>query len=383
MSRIIKIGMDVHTTNYTLCAKEPFFGSHGFETITILEETAKPSVKSILTFINKVKSMSEEECTILCGYEAGGLGYSLFHELKKHDIKCVILAPSTMMEPKSGTYVKTDHRDARMIADCMMTAGGCSYVYIPTEGDDDIKCYIRMRDNHKNSLKKIKQQIQAFCLTQGYHYEKSPWTQTHLQWLYRLELSMIDREVLDEYLITYQYLSERMESFDKRIEEFSMQKEYIDSVKKLECFIGIKTNTALSLIVEIGDFQRFEHPQAFASYLGLTPGERSSGSSIRHTSITKAGNSHLRKLLIEAAQGICRGKVGYKSKDLKSRQKGNAGEVIAYADKGNIRLRKKYYSMILKGKNRNVAVTAVARELACFVWGMMNSVYEPRKAINL
>lgn len=363
--------MDVHTTNYTLCAKEPFFGNNGFESIIVLEATLLPTVKSILSFIDEIKRISEEECDILCGYEAGGLGYSLFHELKKHDINCVILAPSTMMEPKTGTRIKTDHHDARAIADCMMTSGACSYVYIPSKSDDDIKCYLRMRNDHKISLKKVKQQIHAFCLTQGYRYEKTPWTQKHLLWLRNIDLSIIDREILNEYLHTYQFLAERIEIFDNRIEEFALQKEYAESVKKLGCFLGIKTHTALSLIVEIGDFKRFKHPQAFAAFLGLVPGELSSGTTIRRTSITKAGNTHLRKLLIEASQGICKGRVGYKSKALKARQKGNLPEVISYADKANVRLRKKYVRMLFKGKNHNLAVTAIAREFACFIWGMM------------
>ena len=135
--------------------------------------------------------------------------------------------------------------------------------------------------------------------------------------------------------------------------------------------MGIQTHTALSLIVETGDFHRFAKGNTYAAYLGMAPGENSSGDKVRRTGISKAGNNHLRKLLIEASQGICKGRVGYKSRVLRARQAGNTAEVIAYADKGNVRLRKKYYKMIRGGKKRNVAVVAVARELACFVWGMM------------
>ena len=103
----------------------------------------------------------------------------------------------------------------------------------------------------------------------------------------------------------------------------------------------------------------------------LTPGESSSGEQRTRQGITKAGNSHLRRLLVEAAQSIARGRIGYKSKDLKARQRGNTAQVIAYADRANERLRRKYYRMIQRGVKRNVAVTAVARELACFVWGML------------
>ena len=123
--------------------------------------------------------------------------------------------------------------------------------------------------------------------------------------------------------------------------------------------------------METGDFARFVKGNVYAAYLGLAPGENSSSDNINRLEITKAGNSHLRLLLTETAGGICKGAVGHKLKDLRARQNGNAAEVIAYADKASTRLRSKYYRMIRHGKKRNVAVAAVARELACFVWGMM------------
>lgn len=141
--------------------------------------------------------------------------------------------------------------------------------------------------------------------------------------------------------------------------------------KKLGCFLWIKTHTALSLLVETGDFSRFAKGNTYAAFLGLTPGENSSGEKINRTGISKAGNRHLRQLLIEAVRGICKGTVGHKSKELRSRQSGNAAEVIAYADKANTRLRSRYYKFIRNGKKKNVAAAAVARELACFIWGMM------------
>ena len=138
------------------------------------------------------------------------------------------------------------------------------------------------------------------------------------------------------------------------------------------CFIGVKTHTALSVLVEVGDFHRFASAQNFASYLGLVPGEDSSGDGQTRLGITKAGNRHVRMLLTEASQCYARGQIGFKSKKLKSRQAGNSPQVIAYADKANERLRRRYYKMVLgKSKKPNVAKTAIARELACFMWGMI------------
>ena len=137
------------------------------------------------------------------------------------------------------------------------------------------------------------------------------------------------------------------------------------------CFKGIKTHTALSLIVETSDFQRFPTASQYAAFLGLVPGEHSSSDSCNRLPITKAGNSHLRRLLIEAANCYSRARVGRKCPDLKQRQKGNRPELIAYADKANDRLRRKYVRISTRSGG-NIAKTAVARELACFVWGMMN-----------
>ena len=172
-------------------------------------------------------------------------------------------------------------------------------------------------------------------------------------------------------MASYDTLAARIERLDARIDELAGMAKYKEKVKKLTCFLGIKTHCALSLVVETGDFTRFAKGNTYGAYLGLAPGENSSGEKVHRTGISKAGNNHLRCLLIEAAQGICKGKVGHKSKALQTRQKGNPAGVIAYADMANIRMRAKYYRMIRHGKKHNVAIAAIARELACYVWGMM------------
>ena len=231
-----------------------------------------------------------------------------------------------------------------------------------------------MRNDHKIALKKVKQQISAFCLRQGYHYDATVkhWTQAHLKWLRALKPEGLYLDILTEYLSTYDQLTDKIERMDRRIEELAGEPEYREGVKKLSCFLGIKTQAALSTMVEVGDFKRFSSAQRFSAYLGLVPGEHSSSESRNRLGITKAGNSHIRTLLVEAAQSYTRGRVGFKSKALKERQYGNPADVIAYADKANERLRRKYYTMVLtKGKKANVVKTAIARELACFMWGMM------------
>lgn len=377
MYRILKIGMDVHSTNYTLCAMEPVIGEEDrvFATIKVT-----PDYKNILMFIEnlKMKLGLDNKYDIQCGYEAGCLGYSLYNQLTAAGVKCVILAPTTMLT-QQGVRIKTDARDAHMIAQCL-SYGGYHAVYIPTEEDDSVKEYLRMRNDHKLALKKIKQQINAFCLRHGFQYPGTKWTQAHLKWIKKLEVKNMYRETLDEYIASYEEQESKIERFDTRIEEIAGQEKYREKVKRLGCFLGIKTHTALSLIVETGDFERFAKGNTYAAYLGLAPGENSSSDNINRTGITKAGNSHLRQLLIESAGGICKGAVGHKSKDLRARQNGNSAEVIAYADKANTRLRSRYYKFIRHGKKRNVAVAAIAREVACFVWGMMTDHIEMKSA---
>jgi transposase len=270
--------------------------------------------------------------------------------------------------------VKTDKRDAGNIARCL-AFHTYSKVNVPTAEDEATKEYIRMRDDQKKALKIVKQQILALVLRHGYHHYdggNNYWTIRHVAWLNSLDMGDLLQESFDEYIVTYEYLVNKIERLDRRIEEIARDERYYEKVKKLSCLIGVKTHTALSVIVETGDFNRFATAPQYAAYLGLVPGENSSGERQNRLGITKAGNSHVRRLLIESAQSYTRGSVGHKSKELKGRQNGNPPEVIEYADKANERLRRKFYRMTLKnGIKRNVATTAVARELSCFMWGLI------------
>lgn len=340
-------------------------------------QTMDAHYSKVLNYIEAMRFHYGNDVLFICGYEAGCLGYTLYHQLTEHGVKCVILAPTTMSKPAGGKKIKTDKRDAALIARCL-AHNDYKAVHIPTDKDEQVKDYIRMRNDHNLALKKIKQQIQAFCLRHGYKYDagKNHWTQKHLAWLRSIELDGIYKEILDEYLLTYHTLRDKIERLDRRIEELASDEEYKDKVNKLVCFIGIKTHTALAVIAETGDFTRFKNARSYSAYLGLVPGEDSSGQKRTGLSITKAGNSHIRTLLVEAAQSYTRGHVGYKSKTLRERQGSNPPEIITYADKANERLRRKYYGMTLRnGKRANVAKTAVARELSCFIWGMMTANY--------
>jgi transposase len=358
--------MDVHKENYTVCC-------YSFDTDAVEYHQKLPAdYKMLLKYFERLRKQKGEDVEIVCGYEAGCLGYTLYHDLTRYGVKCVILAPSTMGVP-STHHIKNDRRDAENIARCMATHTYHA-VHVPTPEDEAVRDYLRMRGDHVKALKSIKQQILALVLRQGLKFTegRDHWTKIHLRWLKSLELGGMEQETLAEYLLTYDYLVDKLKRFERRIEEIASLVEYRGRVQKLCCLLGIKTLTALSVIVEIGDFSRFATANHFTSYLGLVPGEHSSGEKQKRTGITKAGNNHVRWILVESAQCIVRGQVGHKSVALRKRQEGNDPNVIAYADKANERMRRKFYRMVLTNKSpRNVAVTAIAREMACFIWGLM------------
>ena len=381
MNRIVYIGMDVHTSNYTLCSLDPGYGVKKDNYFAEVQFTNN-FVTNVVNYVSNLKKKLKD-CEFVCGYEAGCLGYSTYKDLTKAGIKCVIMAPSTMAVQKGGKKVKNDRRDARVIAQCLAYQT-YKEVYVLSEHDEAVRGYLRMRDSHKKELKRIKQQIIAFCTGHGlFSPTKSNWTVAHLKWLKGLKFNdPVEQEIINEYLSSYTYLCDKIKAMDVRIEVLASEKQYCENVKKLRCIKGIETNVALTLLAEIGDFNRFSKPTDFAAYLGLIPGEQSSGDKVRGTGITKAGNSTLRRKLTESAKGYWRGRIGMKSATFKKFEKELPKEVTEYALKANTRLQRKFFNMThVKGKNMNVAASACAREMACFVWGLITNHYDKAPAV--
>ncbi len=380
MNRIVYIGMDVHTSNYTLCSLDPGYGVKKDNYFAEVQFTNN-FVTNVVNYVTNLKKLKDSE--FVCGYEAGCLGYSTYKDLTKAGINCVIMAPSTMAVQKGGKKVKNDRRDARVIAQCLAYQT-YKEVYVLSEHDEAVRGYLRMRDSHNKALKRIKQQIIAFCTGHGlFSPTKSNWTVAHLKWLKDLKFNdPVEQEILNEYLSSLTFLSDKIKSMDVRIEELASEKQYCENVKKLRCIKGIETNVALTLLAEIGDFNRFSKPTDFAAYLGLIPGEQSRGDKVRGTGITKAGNSTLRRKLTESAKGYWRGRIGIKSATFKKLEKELPKEVTEYALKANTRLQRKFFNMThVKGKNMNVAASACAREMACFVWGLITNHYDKAPAV--
>ena len=234
----------------------------------------------VINYIEAMRFHYGDDALFICGYEAGCLGFTLYHQLTDHNVKCVIRAPTTMLQQKGRKKVETDKRDAALIAR-FLAHHDYSPVHIPTEQDEQTEEFIRMRDDHKLALKKVKQQILSFCLQHNYRLDGTTnhnhWTQAHLKWLRELNPEGLHAEILKEYLLTYDNLTDKLVQLDKRIEELVADETYQENVLKLSCFIGVKTVTALAVLTEVGDFKHFASAQHFASYIGLTPGADSSG----------------------------------------------------------------------------------------------------------
>lgn len=364
---IVYIGMDVHKDSYTLSG----LYRNGEMKKELNTKTTQASPEAVIRYIRDVRKKIGSDVPVLCGYEAGCLGYYLQRELKKKQIPCVIMAPTSMPSMQNGK--KNDRRDACSLAK-NLDKSDYKEVYVPSIQDKAVKDYIRMRDNTMHALTQVKNQILAFCLRHGFKYTgKTNWTQSHIAWLKKLDWPHpLMQETMAEYLARFDWLKMQLKNMDAKIESIGQEESYREKVGKMGCFMGVKTLTALAALVEVGDFNRFANAFVFGVYLGLTPRENSSASRKRFGSITKMGNSHLRSLLIEAAQCYGRCRKGYKSDSLKQRQKGQPLEVIRYADRSNERMKAKFIRLRLQHEKAwNVAVTAIARELACFMWGMM------------
>ena len=230
MTSIIYVGMDVHTTNYTLCCYS-IEGNQIFAQVQV-----DPDYREILRYLNQVQSQRGGNCKFICGYEAGGLGYSLYHELTYHGIECIILAPSTMAVIP-GKRIKTDARDAEHISKCL-AYHTYSAVHIPSQEDDAVKEYIRMRDDAVTTLKRIKQQTIAFCVRHGKQYDgRSYWTKRHLDWLESLKFDHpILQETFQEYLIQYYQASEKVDIYNIRTENMYKSSYASEASRSIQLF---------------------------------------------------------------------------------------------------------------------------------------------------
>jgi len=302
-------------------------------------------------------------------YEAGCFGFGLYRQLSAMGVAVVVAAPG-LIPRRPSDRIKTDRRDARSLA-LALRAGQLTGIHVPTAQDESVRDYLRMYEDLRGDLRVCKQRVLHFLLRRGIRYDQGgPWTVKHKNWLSRLEFcDPIDRKTLDMYLSTIQELEGKCSEAAEEVEQIAAQERYREQAKKLTAFKGIKTLIALSFVAEIGDFRRFSSARQFMAYLGVVPSEHSSGNKRRQGGITKAGNSHLRRLLVEAAWHYR--SYHPSSRVLTERRKGVDPQILTFANRAGRRLSRKYMHLLLRGKRSQLAVTAVSRELAGFLWGAM------------
>jgi transposase len=281
-----------------------------------------------------------------------------------------VVAPS-LIPRKPGERIKTDRRDARKLAE-LSRAGLLTEVLAPTPADEAVRDLCRAREDAHEDLVRARHRLSKLLLRRGWVWSggRRAWSQSHRVWLRSLRFEhAADQMVFQDYLLAIEHVEERLRGLEHQIEQVSQQAPYAEPVSTLRCFRGIDTVTAMGLVAELHDFGRFDSARGLMAFLGLVPSEHSSAQSQYRGAITKAGNTHARRLLIEAAWHY-RHRPSVAS--LKQRRQDQPAQVVALADKAMLRLHRRFSRLVAKGKPRPKVAVAVARELTGFIWAALH-----------
>lgn len=361
------VGMDVH---------KQFIQAHirAKKTGEVLDIRVDNDSAGITKLVKKTKKIGTGEI-IFC-YEAGCCGFAISRKIQDLGHDCHVIAP-TLIPVKPGERIKNDRRDAIKLAKYLETEL-LTKVYQPTPAEEALRNLCRARLQESRQLTTHKHWILKFCLRLGLKYPgKCPWTDMHVTWLRKQKFDeAYNQDVFDDYMLGFSQAEERLKALEEKIFKASQDPKIKTSVEYLLCLRGVREVTAMTLISEIQDIDRFETARNLMGYSGLTVGEHASADTSKKRGITKAGNSHLRRILMEGAWTY-RFKPQL-SKALAKRQKGKPPKIKAIADKAQHRLYKKYWRMVQGGKSPNKAVTAVCRELLGFVWSVLKLAKEDK-----
>ena len=305
---------------------------------------------------------------VRCCYEAGPTGFGLQRALENAGIECAVIAPS-LIPSRAGEQVKTDRRDASKLAR-FFRSGDLVPIFVPDEATEAMRDLERARDDAKKAERVARHQLSKFLLRHGHRYSgRTTWTKSHFEWIRRCVLAHeAQKRVLTDYLKAVQDQTARVEILTKHIAELVETWHLRPLVKALQAFRGIRLVSAVVIAAEIGDLRRFESAPRFMSYLGLVPSEHSSGDTTKRGRLTRAGNGHVRRVLIEASWAYrFRPRKG---EALLKRSEGVSPDVERIAWKAQQRLWSVYRRLVGRGKNSKKAIAAVARELAGFIWAI-------------
>ena len=358
------VGLDVHKDSISIGLAEE--GRSG-------EVRYYGSINGDLASLDKVvKKLGKDGGELHFVYEAGPCGYGIYRHLVKGGHHCTVVAPS-LIPKRAGDRVKNDRRDAESLAR-LHRSGELTAIYVPREDAEAMRDLTRGREDAVKAQRVVRQELGALLLRHGFRYTgKSHWTAVHRRWFAELKMGHPGQQLtLQEYIDAEREASERVERLTEQIRQLVVGWRMEPVVKALQAMRGISLIVAVTTVAEIGDMNRFANPRELMAYLGLNPSEHSSGDKIKRGRITKAGNGHVRRSLIEAAQAYAH--PARISRCLVGRQESLPKTIRDLAWGAQLRLCKRFRDLIKRGKNRNTVITAIARELCGFIWAIAKEV---------
>ncbi len=358
MSAIQFVGLDVHKKRIVVAAAAEC------EQSAMVVGTAANEVGAVLKLLDRIGPRS----SLRCAYEAGPTGYGLQRGLAAKGIECCVIAPS-LVPKKPGDRIKTDRRDAVSLAQ-NLRANQLTTILVPDPETEAIRDLERARRDASRALLAAKQQLGAFLLRHGRQFTgKSCWTVAHFDWLRGQKFEHRAHEaVFADALHAVIVGQDRIAALDSELESIVPTWSRYPLVRALQVLRGVQLLTATTLVAEVVDFQRFASPRKLMAYVGMVPGENSSGESIRRGRITHAGNSAVRRVLTESAWAYLH--PPRESRVLRLRAQGVAVGVKAIAWKAQQRLHQRLAALLARRKNVNKACVAVGRELLGFIWAI-------------
>jgi transposase len=359
MSKLRFVGLDVHKDTIVIAVAEA--GPAEAESLVTLPHDVPKVIKRLLKLFGDLVLLR------VC-YEAGPTGFGLCRRLKAAGIDCMVVAPA-LVPQQAGSRIKTDRRDARRLAH-FLRSGDLTAVWVPDEQTEALRDLERSRDDAKNAERVARHQLEKFLLRNERVYQAGRhWTLRHLAWLKQQKFDDPCKQcVMDDYVKAVEDATERVKRLSKEVERFVRGTALEPLVRALMSFRGISLLSAVIIAAEIGDLRRFKTARQFMAFVGLVVSEFSSGKSIKRGPLTRTGNAHVRRILVEAAQHDRHRPT--LSAAVRERQQGISKEVTAIAWKAQQRLCKRLTYLLEQNKPRNKAIAAVARELAGFVWAV-------------
>jgi transposase len=322
--------------------------------------------RTILRFVSRL----QRQGVVTCCYEAGPCGFELQRALTTHQIPCDVIAPA-LIPRRPGDRIKTDRRDAGQLA-VLYRAGVLTAIHIPTEDEEAARDLLRCREDIRADLLRARHRLSKFLLRHGRRFTatKKAWSKRHDVWLraQTWPLPALD-QTHRAYLRAVDEVVARLRDVETDLRALLDLEPLRPRVARLRCFRGIDDLTALTIAAELGDPRRFATAPSTMAFVGLVPSEHSSGTKRAQGGITKTGNAHLRRVLVESAWHYRHHP--FVSATLRARQRGAPADVIARAWTAQQRLHRRYQRLSARGKPKQQVVTAVARELTGFVWAAL------------